>query len=44
MDKTIKGVYKTALLIEVYPLTQEGNCDLGNLLAKDYSDNYESIQ
>jgi len=35
----IKGAYKTAL-VEVYPLTQEGDCDLGNLLAKDYTDKY----
>ena len=35
----IKGAYKSAL-VEVYPLTQEGDCDIKNLLDKNYTDSY----
>jgi len=39
VGQAIKGAYKSAL-VEAYPVTQEGNCDLGNLLAKDYTDSF----
>ncbi len=39
VGQAIKGAYKSAL-VEAYPVTQEGNCDLSNLLSKDYTDSY----